>query len=155
MTAPGFAASSLQDQGANLVIVVQTAPGQILQGDQQLGLLTFAAISKEPSAFLQLPIERASAVKPDGSAYVNYITPAASVALVEGQPLLRASIHPSSVRMLTLYGRFGASYQLQYSTNLALPDSWVSTWSYVQTNGLITFPADTSHPHIFYRIVEP
>ena len=155
VTAPGFAASSLQDQGANLVIAVQTAPGQILQGDQQLGLLTFAAISKEPSAFLQLPIERASAVKPDGSAYVNYITPAASVALVEGQPLLRASIHPSSVRMLTLYGRFGASYQLQYSTNLALPDSWVSTWSYVQTNGLITFPADTSHPHIFYRIVEP
>jgi hypothetical protein len=56
---------------------------------------------------------------------------------------------------LTLFGRVGVSYELQYSTDLALPGAWNYAWSYVQTNGAITIGVDSLHPNTFYRIFQP
>lgn len=153
--APGVASASLQDQGASLLLSLQTAPGQVLQGTQQVAQLSFAALSNPDSAFVPLAIDSASAVKPDGSLYVNYVTPEATVAVVEGTPLLSAFLLPDYERRLTLYGRVGTSYELQYSTNLAFRDAWASAWSYVQTNGAMTIGVDSAHSNIFYRIFKP
>jgi hypothetical protein len=155
VTASAMVSGSLQDQGTNLTFSFQTLPGQVLQGTQQIAQLTFTAISNEYSAFVSLPFESVNAVKPDGSAYTNYITPAARIAVIEGQPLLEASLASNAARDLTLYGRLGVSYELQSSTNLALPSQWNSVWSYVQTNGAMTVEVDSLNPNIFYRIFQP
>jgi hypothetical protein len=155
VTAPGIASGTLQDQGTNLMFSFQTIPGQVLQGTQELAQLTFTAISNEYSALVSLPFESVNATKPDGSSYTNYITPAARIAVIEGQPLLCAYLATNSARELTLYGRLGVSYELQSLTSLALPNTWNSIWSYVQTNGVMTINVDSGNPNIFYRIFQP
>jgi hypothetical protein len=147
--------ATLQDNGTNLAISFQTAPGQVLQGTQQIAQLSFTAITNEFSAFVSLPFANVSAIKPDGSSYTNYITSTARIAVIEGQPLLWASLSANSARELTLYGRLGVSYELQHSINLSLPNAWDLGWSYVQTNGAVTINVDSSNPNIFYRIFQP
>jgi hypothetical protein len=152
---PAIASANLQDDGTNLTISFQTAPGQVLQGTQQIAQLSFTAISNEYSAFVWLPFANVNATKPDGSSYTNYLTSAARIAVIEGQPLLWASLTANSARELTLYGKLGVSYELQNSTNLALPSVWDLAWSYVQTNGAMTINVDSGNPNIFYRIFQP
>jgi hypothetical protein len=155
VTAPAIASGSLQDHGTNLTFNFQTVPGQVLQGTQEIAQLTFTAISNEYSTVVSLPFENVSATKPDNSSYTNYITPPAQITVIEGQPLLRASLAANAARQLTLYGRVGVSYELQSSTSLALPNAWNSMWSYVQTNGVMTIEVDSLNPNIFYRIFQP
>jgi hypothetical protein len=155
VTAPAIASGSLQDHGTNLSFSFQTVPGQVLQGTQELAQLTFTAVSNEYSTVVSLPFENVSATKPDNSSYTNYITPPAQITVIEGQPLLRASLAANAARQLTLYGRVGVSYELQSSTSLALPNAWNSMWSYVQTNGVMTIEVDSLNPNIFYRIFQP
>src|SRR5207247_2540967 len=131
------------DQVTNLLIAVQAAPGHVLQGTQQIAELSFLAISNQHSAFLPLPISGASAVKPDGSIYTNYITPVATVAVIQIKPLALPWLSIDSGRNLTVFGLLGATYQLQYSTNLALQNGWALWSSYVQTNGVINFRVDS------------
>jgi hypothetical protein len=152
---PAIGSATLQDNGTNLAISIQSAPGQVLQGTQQIAQLSFTAISNEYSAFVWLPFANVNATKPDASSYTNYITSTARIAVIEGQPLLWAYLSANSARELTLYGRLGVSYELQYSTNLALPGAWDLAWSYVQTNGAMTVSAESVHPNIFYRIFQP
>lgn len=155
VTSPQVGAASLQDQGTNLVLSLQTVPGQVLQGTQEVAQLSFVAISNQFSAFVSLQSANASAAKPDGSAYVNYLAPVARVAVIEGEPLLLASISGNLSRELTLYGRLGRRYQLQSATSLATPIVWTPQWDYVQTNGTITISVDSAPPMLFYRIFQP
>lgn len=155
VTAAEVGTASLQDQGTNLVLTLQAAPGQVLQGTQDVAQLSFVAISNQFSAFVTLQSANASATKPDGSSYVNYLAPVARVAVIEGEPLLLASLSTNLSRELTLYGRLGRSYQLQSATSLASPIVWAPQWDYVQTNGTITINVDSAPPMLFYRIFQP
>jgi hypothetical protein len=155
VTAPQVGTSSLQDQGTNLVLTFQAIPGQVLQGTQQLAQLSFVAVSNQFSAFVPLPIANPTAAKPDGTAYTNYITPTATIVVIEGEPLLSAAFSPQSGRELTLYGRLGHSYQLQSTANLAPSGPWTPEWDYVQTNNAITISVPAVQPVIFYRIFAP
>jgi hypothetical protein len=151
-TAPSVATCSLQNQGTNLVFVMQTVAGQMLQATQQVAQLSFLAITNQNPILLPLPIEQLTAAKPDGSVYTNYFTPTANIAVIGGEPFLWSSLAPDRSRNLTLYGFLGVSYQLQYSTNLGSPVAWTPAWNYVQTNVAITIPVDSVHPGIFYRL---
>lgn len=102
-----------------------------------------------------MPIRNPSGAKPNGSVYDNYITPTAVIVAIEGEPLLLPWVGPDSARYLNLYGRLGVAYQLQYSTNVVAPAPWTPAWNYVQTNGVITVPADSLPPTVFYRIFRP
>jgi hypothetical protein len=77
------------------------------------------------------------------------------VATTATQPSLRASLSANSSRQLMLFGTVGITYELQYSTNLALPGAWNLAWSYVQTNETMTIAVDSAYPNIFYRIHQP
>jgi subtilisin-like proprotein convertase family protein len=155
ITAPEIGSASLQDQITNLLFTMQTAPGQVLQGTQHIAQLSFGAASNEHSAFLQVPFETVNAVKPDASFYVNYIASPATTVVVEDVPLLSAGISTNRDRDLTLYGKLGATYQLQYTTNLNLPAAWFPLLTYLQTNGVMTLRVDASDPIIFYRLFVP
>ncbi len=154
MTAPTIGSASLQDQITNLLITIQMPPGQVLQTTQQIAQLSFLAVTNQASAFVPLPVASVSAIKPDGSAYTNYITHPGRVVVVTDQPLLEAALSTNLSRSLIAYGKLGVTYQLQYTTNLALPD-WNPLLNYTQTNGVITIGVDSTDPNIFYRLYEP
>jgi hypothetical protein len=79
-------------------------------------------------------------------------TTTVTVSVVENQTVLKlvASISAGH-RNLTLFGKLGVNYQLQYSTNLA-HSNW-NTWAdYIQTNDVMTIQVDATNPVIFYRV---
>jgi hypothetical protein len=150
-TAPEVGAASVTDQGASLLVAIQASPGQVLHGTEQLAQLSFAAVSNPPSAFVPLPVGSISAVKPDGSAYINYILQAGTVIMVQNIPVLTSAVGPGLQRSLTLYGLVGANYQLQYSTNLTM--AWTPLLTYTQTNEVITINVTATNDVIFYRLM--
>ena len=155
VVAPGISANSLQDQLTNLLIAIQTAPGQVLQGTQQQILqLTFTAVTNQTSAFVPLVFGSANAVKPGNVTYSNYITHPGNVTVIQDKPLLIAATDTNQNRNLTLLGRLGTNYQLQFSTNLLL-NSWSPAVNYTQTNGSITIGIDATNATIFYRLFQP
>jgi hypothetical protein len=153
-TAPQIGTATLQDFVTNILITLNATPGQSLQGTQQISTLAFSAVTNRVSGFITLPITSINAVKPDGTAYANYITHAGTVIVVQNEPLLRASVAPDQSRTLQLYGKLGTDYQLLFSTNLAQPSGWQPLLDYTQTNGVINLPLDTTNPVIFYRLLQ-
>jgi hypothetical protein len=70
-------------------------------------------------------------------------------------PSLLALSSTNSSRQLMLFGQVGVTYELQYSTNLALPGAWNLGWSYIQTNPTMTIGVGSVYPNIFYRLHQP
>jgi len=95
----------------------------------------------------------AVAAKPGPSIYTNYVLHDARVAVVQNESLLLAGASANGNRELTLFGRLGANYELQYSTNLGL-NSWYPLLNYTQTNGLMSLDLDSTNPAIFYRLLQ-
>ncbi len=128
----------MTDHGASLLIAIQSSPGQVFHGTEQLAQLNFLAVPNPPSAFVPLRVGNFSAAKPDGSAYINYMTQLGLIIDVQDTPILTAALGVSLQSKLTLYGLPGANYQIQYATNLNYPVLWVPLLNYVQTNAVIT-----------------
>ena len=108
--APELTSATVVDHTTNLVIALQTAAGQPLQGPQLVLRLDFLAASNQPSAFVALPIVSITGLKPAGSAYSNYVAHAGWVAVVQDRPLLLGAVSNQLVRTLTAFGRPGTNY---------------------------------------------
>ena len=119
--------------------------------------MNFLTVSNEQSAFvrLALPVTGVAAARPDGLPYVNYLMNDGIVAVVGNQPLLAANLRPDGTRRLIVYGRLGAGYQLQYSTELRLPGVWQPWLNYTQTNEMLFLDVDATEPIIYYRVFAP
>jgi hypothetical protein len=153
---PIIASVSIQIDDTTLAIVIQVLPGQVLQDTQPIAQLSFSETSNEfHSAFVALPITSVAANKPAGSPYTNYFIQSATIAVINDGPLLVATVSAEQGRSLNLYGWPGTNYQLQYSTNLALPDSWLPVSNYVQSNGVVSVIVDSTNADIFYRVKQP
>jgi hypothetical protein len=148
-----IASATLQDLTTNVLITINTTAGQTLTGTQPIVQLNFVAASSPPSAFVSLIATNINALKPSGAPYVNYIPQSGTVAVVEDQPLLSGGVAANLNRTLVLYGKLGSTYQLQYTTNLTIPD-WQPLFNYVQTNGVVTFSLIPSNSVVFYRLRE-
>ncbi|MGH7972191.1 MAG: Ig-like domain-containing protein, partial [Limisphaerales bacterium] len=152
ITAPGIAASSLQNRQTNLLISLQTAPGQVLQNSNLIAQLSFQVPAGHASAFLTLPIHDISAKKPDSSAYVAYLPTDGQVTIVNNNPLLQPAINSETNRTLTAFGNVGTTYQLQSSMTPTVPTSWGVVMTYAQTNISQTLTVSPSNPLVFYRL---
>jgi hypothetical protein len=153
-TSPQIASATLQDFTTNILISLSTTPGQSLQGTQQITLLNFRAATNQPSSFINLPIMSITGIKPDASPYSYYASHPGSVVVVQDQPLLQPTISSNLARNLTLYGKLGINYELQFTTNLSPPSDWQPLLDYTQTNGVINLGLDSSNPVIFYRLLQ-
>ena len=153
VTAPGIGSNLLQDQFTNLLITLQTTPGQVLQGTQQIFKLNFTAVTNQPSAFVPLTFRAVTAIKPGSVAYSNYVTHPGTIAVVQDKPLLIPGFDINSGRSLALYGRLNTNYQLQFSTNLV--GTWSPLLNYTQTNPAIYLGIKATNGVIFYRVYQP
>jgi hypothetical protein len=148
----GIGSSSLQSQSTNVLIQVQTLPGHALSGSNLFGQLSFQTIPNQSSAFVSLPVHIVSATKPSASPYAYFAPGAGQVVVVNDAPLLQAA-STNANRNLTLFGKVGTAYQLQYCTNVA-NHSWYPLWNYTQTNLAETISVDPSILQVFYRVLQ-
>jgi hypothetical protein len=125
----------------------------VLHGPTNVGLLSFAALTNQSSAFVPLAIINVSGHKPDGGLAASAYGQAGQVVIIGKEPLLEAALGTNDQRLLTLYGNPGASYQMAYSTNL-LTTNWVPVWQGTMTNLSEVFQADHTPSQLFYRAWE-
>jgi hypothetical protein len=151
---PAIASSSLQNQGTNLLINLQSAPGQSLQGSNLLGQITFQTISTQPSAFVSLPVRILSASKPTGTSYTYYAPSPGQIVVVNDLPLLQLASTTYPNLAVTVYGRVGTTYQLQSSTNFSGTSAWTAVKTYKQRNTAQVVNVNATAPVIFYRILQ-
>ena len=127
-------------------------PGQTLQGTQELANLSFNTLSAQSSAILRLLPANIIAVKPDSSQVGEVLAEPGQLTIVADGPLLVANLEANVVRTLTLYGKPGANYQMQYSYSLQSPLVW-SNWTTVSLSAISqTFSAlSTTNPTVFFN----
>ena len=148
----GVASSSVQNQGTNLHLSFQAAPGQTIQGSNLIAQLNFQTVSNQPSAFVNLPVVITSGTKPIGTSYANYFPYAGQVAVVNDLALLQLSASGNSSLTLTVFGKVGARYQLQSATSLVAPVVWSALNTYNQSTVAQTLSLNPASPALMYRV---
>jgi hypothetical protein len=152
ISAAGVAASSVKPQGTNLVVTIQMLPNSVLLRSNVLGSLFFQTAANQPSAFINLPVGTVSAVKPTSQPYVNTVSSAGQLAVVNNLAILQVVQGPGPTRRLTVNGRIGNVYQIQYCTSFGSPTSWLPLTTYTQTSVSQSFTLDPSLPVAVYRV---
>jgi RHS repeat-associated protein len=137
---------------SNAVFGFGMKAGQILQGPAFAGNIGFAALSNS-SAFVPLTISGIQGTKSDGTLVGNTFGVPGRVVVIGNQPLLEAWMATNRARMMTIYGNPGASYQMNYSTNLA-NTNWFLGWRVPQTNLSQIYEGNEQAPAIFYRALQ-
>jgi hypothetical protein len=152
LIAPQIASGTLHSQGTNMVVSMQTLPGQAISGSAQIAQLNFQAVAGQQSAFVPLAISSVAAATANGDPYLNYVPRNGEVVVVGDVPLLRGAQPSGLSRTLTLYGKVGLNYELQCNTNGFSATAWQPALSYLQTNIAQTVVVTSSSPVVFYRI---
>jgi len=151
--APEIASGTLQTQGTNWVVQVQTLPGQAINGSMQIAQLSFQTVTGQRSAFVPLAISSMAATDLSGGPYLNYIPRSGQVVVVGDAPLLSGALPSGLSRTLTLYGKIGLTHELQCSTNGFSSAAWQPVLSYLQTNTAQQVVVTSPSPVVFYRLL--
>jgi len=146
-----FISGSLQSQNNQLVIALQTAPGQPFTGSGQVAQVNFRTLSAPTTVILSIPAAAAPGNAPAGTAYANAQAQAGEVVVVGAQPLLRPQTTAGGGRTLSLYANPG-SYELQATASLAAPVTWTTLTMCQLTNAAQRVALDAANPIIFYRL---
>ena len=127
--------------------------GQLFHGTQAVAQLSFQAISNAHSAFVPLGITNAHVLNSAGQTIANDLIQNGRIVLVGQEPLLEAGLNSNMSRLLTLYGKPGASYMTQWKTNLM--GGWHQGWRIPLTNMVEAFSAvGLDGPVEYYRAYE-
>ena len=128
------------------------APNQVLQGSNIIGSVTFQSLVSQPSGYLNLPITSVNAIKPTSTSYLNVFPNAGQVAVINNQAMLQAGATANQTRTLTVLGKVGATYQVQYCTNFGPASVWYPLTTYSQTNVSQNVTVDPSLGQVWYRV---
>jgi len=151
---PEVLSTLLQPLGANLyslnlVLNPALSPGNL----RTLAQLGFLASPQTHSTIVPLVLPQLSGTQTDGSAASKPGTGNGRVFVIGREPLLDAWLGSNASRKLTLYGKPGASYELDYTTNLP-GGRWQFGWHLPMSNTFAAFDANSSLPQVFYRAAE-
>jgi hypothetical protein len=152
-TSPVLNSATLQTLSSNQVkLAFTTAGGFNLLGSQQIAQLNFTAASNDSSAFVRLQAQSIQATNPNPSTSISFLANLGQIVIVGPKSLLQASLDGGGARNLALYGIPWASFEIQYSTNLANPNSWHDLMRVPMTNIVATFSGlNMNMPNVFYR----
>jgi hypothetical protein len=124
----------------------------VLQGSNVIGSLSFQSLATQPSGYVNLPVSSLSAVKPTAVSYAFETPTSGQVAVVNGLAILQASASATPTRSLTILGKVGNTYQVQYCTNCGPAAVWVPLGTFNQTNISQTISVDPTLSAAFYRV---
>jgi hypothetical protein len=123
-----------------------------LQGSNVIGSVNFQSLSTLPSSYINLPVSTLTAYKPTSVAYANAVTTAGQVAVVNNLAILQAAASAGPARSLTILGRVGNNYQVQYCTNFGPGAVWYPLMTYSQTSITQSVSLDPTIVQAFYRV---
>lgn len=152
VSAAGVASSSLRSQTNNIVVTLQMAPGQVLQGSNVIGAVNFQSLAAQSSGYLNLPVQSLTGIKASADSYLNAISTPGQVAVIHNLAMVQAAASSSSIRNLTVLGTVGNTYQVQYCTNFSPRAVWYNLTTYAQTNISQIIPVDPALSQVFYRV---
>ncbi len=132
----------------NLTLNPALSPG----GTRTLAQLNFAAAPQLHSAIVPLAFSQPAATQSDGTPAPKPGVGVGRVFLIAREPLLDAWLGNHAARMITLYGKPWASYEMDYSTNVGA--SWQEFMRVPLTNTYTVIAATNSLPQVFYRALE-
>jgi hypothetical protein len=133
--------------------VLQAGASTPFGGDENLAELGFQALPGVVSTIVPVRLSGLSATRQDGTTVADARSIDGRVFVIGEQPILEALVTTNRGRGLMLYANPGRNYSLQYSTNLALANTWslltevqmVQPWLEVTNVG-------PDAPAIFYRV---
>ena len=137
---------------SNLQIGFGTKSGQVMQGPAFAGNIRFGALSNS-SAFVPLVISGVQGTKSDGTPVGNTFGVSGRIVVLATEPLLEAWMTTNRNRMMTIYGNPGASYLINYNTNLA-KTNWYFGWRLPQTNLAQSYEASEVFQQVYYRAMQ-
>jgi hypothetical protein len=146
-----FIGGSLRSQNNQLVIALQTAPGQPFTGSGPVARVIFSTLSAPTTVILSIPATAAAGTTAAGAAYANAQAQAGEVVVVGDQPLLRPQPTAGGGRTLSLYASPG-TYELQSTASLVAPVTWTTLATCQLTNAAQSVSLNTANPIIFYRL---
>ncbi len=147
-----LATATLLTEASAFTINLETVPGQLIQGTQQVSRLEFTATTNSLSQFLPLQVADLAGLKPGGITYSNNVAGGGRVVVVQEYPLLEGFVLANQTRQLVIYGRPGTNYQLHVATNVIPPINWQPVTSFNQTNVLVRWPLGQDSGMFFYRL---
>ena len=153
---PQLGTPTFQSVGSNLFLLkFPAASGQNLLGNQAIAQINFTAASNQPSAFVPFTPGSLQGLNVDGSPALSLGLGGGRVVIIDNQPLLEATQAADGSRNLTLFGKDGASYQVQFSTNLLDSAAWTDQ-AIVALSGMTQdLPGqDTTPPEVYFRAYE-
>ncbi len=134
-------------------IDIRCAAGQVLQGSRAAAQLSFDADNSGESARAELRISQIEGERANGTRLTKARARAGTVVIIGKQPVLEAAAGPAPA--LILYGRPGASFAIESTTELGERPAWTTLTRVPQTG---TFQTIANLPKvatpIFYRAVE-
>lgn len=148
------ASGSVQVQGTNLLVRIQTSAKKVLDGSNAIAIINFRATAGQSSAFIGMPITGITATKPGNLVYENSAGVLGEVVVIGGVPLLKSTIGSTGKRELLLYGRVGTSYEVQSCTSglSTGTGTWSAVTTYSQITNCQTMTVNSPAPVIFYRL---
>jgi hypothetical protein len=127
-------------------------PARVTSSSRIVASLGFAAVPQPSSAIVRLAFSQPSGKRNDGLPVIKPEAAFGQVIIIGNEPVLQASISPSLVRNLVLYGFPGASYEIQSTTNVMNPGAWVNLMRVPLTNRFEVFNGlGINQPASFYR----
>ena len=134
-------------------ISVQTSPGTLLVGTQQLASVCFTGLTNAASTTATVLVDFANATE------VNGVTPATldgstgTLVVLQGRPFLTVSPVGTSQIEITLYGIPGSKYVLESSGSLSGPWTAVNTYIMAGVSLPVTVNVQSSRT-MFFRMEE-
>jgi hypothetical protein len=152
-TSPVLNSATLQTLSSNqLQLSFIAANGFSLLGNQQIAQLNFTTASNDSSAFVRLQAQSIQATNPNPAIPISFLANQGQLVIVGPKSLLQASVDSGGVRNLAFYGIPWASFEIQYSTNLASANGWHDLRRVPMTNIVATFSGlNRNMPNVFYR----
>lgn len=153
---PETLAAGLQPLGADQYAVTLALNSALAQSAARVvAQLGFVSVPQPGSAFVPLAVSQPAGLRLNGQAADKPGAANGRVVVIGREPLLDALLATNGSRDLALYGQPGASYELQYSPNVADPNAWTNLMRVPLTNSLEIFHGlAAAGPATFYRAYE-
>src|SRR5262249_55522482 len=132
---PELATDLRQTSNSSYNLSFTAASGRALQGTAPLARLRFATLPGQTSAFVPLRIRSLACTRADSGLTPTPLSDDGRVVIIGEHPLLHALLGGAGQRDLMLYGRPGAIYTIESSTDVTRADAW-APWRQVTLTNL-------------------
>ena len=141
----------LEPLGSNrYALSFEVDPLRIQYATRTLAQLGFQSLLVQTSAIVGVPVMNLMGKNLTGLTFSNSVARGGQIIIFAREPVLVANRNASA----TLYGRPGANYTVEISTNLSPSGFWVPVMRFPLTNRWETFGTENLWPASFYRAYE-